>query len=165
MRQAALTLGCLTAFLLPNVAAHAAIDVTAGKRLYVDNCRRCHGAVGQGGIGKKLAGDAAYWDFDVFERTVLTGIDDEGHEMKTEMPRWGTTGFAEPAGVKPSDDDLKNIQAYLRTFGRKHKSTNRALRRCPLVTAIRREGRAGVRRRLRRDPDVDGEAAIHARTC
>lgn len=87
MRRIALTLGCLTALLLPSVAAHAAIDVAAGKRLYVDNCRRCHGARAQGGIGKKLAGDAAYWDFDVFKRTVLTGIDDEGRTMKTEMPR------------------------------------------------------------------------------
>ncbi|NLH81571.1 MAG: cytochrome c [Phyllobacteriaceae bacterium] len=124
MRRVALTLGCLTTLLLPSVAAHAAVDVTAGKRLYVDNCRRCHGARAQGGIGKKLAGDAAYWDFDVFKRTVLTGIDDEGRTMKTEMPRWGTTGFAKPAGVKPSDDDLRNIQAYLRTFGRKRTSAN-----------------------------------------
>lgn len=124
MRRVVLTFGCLMGLLLPSVVAHAAIDTAAGKRLYVDNCRRCHGAKAQGDIGKKLAGDAAYWDFDVFKRTVLTGIDDEGHTMKTEMPRWGTTGFAKPAGVKPSDDDLKNIQAYLRTLGRKRKSEN-----------------------------------------
>jgi hypothetical protein len=36
---------------------------------------RCHGNKGQGAVGKKLAGDAAYWDSDIFKRTVMTGID------------------------------------------------------------------------------------------
>jgi mono/diheme cytochrome c family protein len=96
--------------------AASAQDATLGKKLYVDNCLRCHGAKGQGGVGKKLVGDAAYWDFDIFKRTVVTGIDDEGKKMKT-MPVFGTVGFTKPKGVKPTDPDLMNIQAYLKTFG------------------------------------------------
>jgi len=97
---------------------HAAMaqDLTAGKTLFTSNCLACHGANGQGGVGKKLAGDAAYWDFDVFKRTVMTGIDDEGKQMKI-MPVFGKTGFLNPKGVAPTDADLKNIQAYLKTFG------------------------------------------------
>lgn len=97
--------------------AHAAVaqDVAIGKKLFVDNCQRCHGAKGQGGVGKKLAGDAAYWDFDIFKRTVMTGIDDEGKKMKI-MPL-GKIGFTNPKGAMPSDSDLQNIQAYLKTFG------------------------------------------------
>jgi len=94
----------------------AAEDVDQGKKLYVDNCQKCHGTKGQGGVGKKLEGDAAYWDFDIFKRTVMTGIDDEGKKMKT-MPVFGNVGLFNPKGVKPTDADLHNIQAYLKTFG------------------------------------------------
>jgi mono/diheme cytochrome c family protein len=100
------------------IAAQGALaaDVGAGKTLYLDNCLRCHGAKGQGGVGKKLEGDAAYWDFDIFKRTVMTGIDDEGKKMKT-MPVFGQVGLTKPKGAIPSDTDLQNIQAYLKTFG------------------------------------------------
>jgi mono/diheme cytochrome c family protein len=96
--------------------AAMAQDLTAGKTLFTNNCVRCHGAKGQGGVGKKLEGDAAYWDFAVFKRTVMTGIDDENKKMKI-MPVFGTTGFANPKGAIPTDGDLQNIQAYLKTFG------------------------------------------------
>jgi mono/diheme cytochrome c family protein len=97
---------------------HAAMaqDLAAGKKLFTDNCVRCHGAKGQGGAGKKLVGDAPYWDFDIFKRTVMTGIDDENKKMKI-MPVFGTTGFTKPKGVIPTDTDLQNIQAYTKTFG------------------------------------------------
>ena len=91
-------------------------DAAAGKTLYVDNCQRCHGAKGQGGVGKKLAGDAAYWDFAIFKRTVVEGIDDENKQMKT-MPVFGKVGFTKPKGKTPDDSDLQNLQAYLKTFG------------------------------------------------
>jgi len=91
-------------------------DLGVGKKLYVDNCLRCHGAKGAGGVGKKLAGDAAYWDFPIFKRTIMVGIDDEGKQMKI-MPVWGKTGFYKPKGAIPSDADLQDIQAYLKTFG------------------------------------------------
>jgi mono/diheme cytochrome c family protein len=108
----------IVAATLIGLSAHAAMaeDIVAGKKLFTDNCVRCHGATGQGGIGKKLEGDAAYWDFDIFKRTVMTGIDDENKKMKT-MPVFGTTGFTNPKGVIPTDPNLQNIQAYLKTFG------------------------------------------------
>lgn len=91
-------------------------DAAAGKALYIDNCQRCHGAHGQGGVGKKLAGDAAYWDFSIFKRTVDDGIDDENRKMKT-MPVFSKTGFTKAIGKIPEDADLQNLQAYLKTFG------------------------------------------------
>ena len=91
-------------------------DAGAGKQLYVDNCMACHGAKGEGAAGKKLAGDAAYWDFAIFKRTVMEGLDDEGKQMKM-MPVFGKTGYMNPAGAIPTDADLQNIQAYTKTFG------------------------------------------------
>jgi mono/diheme cytochrome c family protein len=91
-------------------------DLAAGKKLYVDNCQRCHNDKGQGGIGKKLTGDAAYWDFAIFKRTVIEGIDDENKKMKI-MPVFGKVGLFTPKGKVPDDADLHNIQAYLQTFG------------------------------------------------
>ena len=93
-----------------------AADVALGKKLYVDNCMRCHGTKGQGAVGKRLAGDAAYWDFPIFKRTLMEGIDDEGKHMKV-MPVWGKTGFDKPKGEIPSDAKLYDIRAYLKTFG------------------------------------------------
>ena len=104
------------AALLACTQAAVAQDVAAGKKLFTDNCVRCHGAKGQGWVGKKLAGDAAYWDFPVFQRAVMTGIDDEGKKLKV-MPVFEVTGFINPKGVMPTDHDLENIQAYLKTFG------------------------------------------------
>jgi mono/diheme cytochrome c family protein len=99
-------------------AAHAD-EASTGKRLYVDNCQRCHGNKGQGGVGAKLRGDSAYWDLDVFKKAVLTGVDDEGKQLKPAMPRWGKTGLTKPKGHIPTDQDLSSIQAYLKTFGPK----------------------------------------------
>src|SRR5262249_36032863 len=101
---------------LPAIRPAHAADAAAGKTLYVDNCQRCHGAKGQGGVGKKLAGDAAYWDFPIFKRTVMTGIDDENKQMKT-MPVFGKVGLTKPKGKAPDDTDLENLQAYMKTFG------------------------------------------------
>jgi hypothetical protein len=33
------------------------------------------------------------------------------------MPVFGNVGFTKPMGVTPSDVDLQNIQAYLKTLG------------------------------------------------
>jgi mono/diheme cytochrome c family protein len=99
--------------------AHAA-DLDAGKTLYADNCQRCHGNKGQGGVGAKLVGDAAYWEPDAFNRAVLTGVDDEGKQLKKAMPRFGKVGLTKPNGVVPTDTDLENVLTYLKTFGPKH---------------------------------------------
>lgn len=110
------SLGVAGALLIILMQQAQAADVAAGKTLFVDNCQRCHGAKGQGGIGKKLAGDAAYWDFPIFKRTVDDGIDDENKKMKI-MPVFGKVGLTKPQGKVPDDTDLQNLQAYLKTFG------------------------------------------------
>ena len=102
--------------LLAAAGGSYAEDLTDGKTLFANNCQRCHGAKGQGGVGKKLAGDAAYWDFPIFKRTVMTGIDDEGKQMKT-MPVFGKVGLTKPKGAILTDAQLADIQAYLKTFG------------------------------------------------
>lgn len=114
MRILALSIGAAL-FAFAALPARSA-DVGAGRTLYRNNCMRCHGAKGQGGVGKRLAGDAAYWDFSIFKRTVMVGIDDEGKQMKI-MPVWGKTGLVKPHGEIPTDAELHDLQAYLKTFG------------------------------------------------
>jgi cytochrome c oxidase cbb3-type subunit 3 len=97
----------------------AAQDLTSGQKLFADNCVRCHGNKGQGGIGLKLAGDAAYWEFSNFRRAVLMGVDDQGKSLKPIMPRFGKVGFTKPKGDVPNDIQLMSIQAYLVTFAPK----------------------------------------------
>ena len=46
----------------------------------------------------------------------MEGIDDENKHMKV-MPVWGKTGFVKPKGEIPTDAELQDIQAYLKTFG------------------------------------------------
>ena len=46
----------------------------------------------------------------------MEGIDDENKHMKI-MPVWGKTGFDKPKGEIPTDAELQDIQAYLKTFG------------------------------------------------
>jgi mono/diheme cytochrome c family protein len=103
-------------------------DVAAGGDLYNDNCAVCHGNKGEGYSKevvpdgavriKKLAGDSAYWDYAVFKAAVADGMDDHGKPMRI-MPVFGKTGYYTPAGQIPTDDDLKNIQAYMQTLGPK----------------------------------------------
>jgi mono/diheme cytochrome c family protein len=98
--------------------AHAQ-DLAAGKKLYIDNCQRCHSAKGQGGVGVKLTGDAAYWEFDAFKKAVLMGVDDAGKQLKKPMPLFETVGLTVPKGEIPTDAELHDIQAYIVTFGPK----------------------------------------------
>lgn len=103
-------------------------DVQAGGDLFADNCAICHGGKGEGYSKevvpdgavriKKLAGDSAYWDFDVFKKAVVDGMDDHDRPMRM-MPVFGKVGLYEPPGQMLTDDDLKNIQAYMQTFGPK----------------------------------------------
>jgi cytochrome c len=103
-------------------------DVKAGGDLFNDNCAICHGNKGEGYAESavpngavhipKLAGDAAYWDFATFKKAVMDGKDDHDHPMRV-MPVFGKTGLYEPPGKAMTDDDLKNIQAYMQTLGPK----------------------------------------------
>ena len=111
-------------------SAHASLaqDLKAGGDLFNDNCAICHGAKGQG-IAKEavpdgavrvkaLVGDSAYWPFDVFKKSVMEGKDDHDRPMRV-MPVFGKAGLFEPPGAIPTDDDLKNIQAYMQSLGPK----------------------------------------------
>src|SRR5262249_23577900 len=98
------------------IAPVFALDVATGGKLYINNCQRCHGDKGQGGVGKKLEGDAAYWDFPIFKRTIIEGIDDENKKLKV-MPVFGKVGLFNPKGHVPTDEELEELQAYLKTFG------------------------------------------------
>jgi mono/diheme cytochrome c family protein len=108
--------------------ASFAQDLQAGGDLFNDNCAICHGNKGQG-IAKEavpegavrvkaLAGDSAYWDFDVFKKSVMEGVDDKNRPMRV-MPVFGKVGLFEPPGTIPTDDDLKNIQAYMQSLAPK----------------------------------------------
>ena len=110
------------------VPSSYAADAAAGKDLYSDNCAICHGNKGEGYPKsvvpegavriKKLAGDSAYWDFAVFKKSVMQGLDDHDRAMRM-MPAFGKTGLYEPPGQALTDADLENIQAYMQTFGPK----------------------------------------------
>ena len=101
-------------------------DVMAGGDLYNDNCAVCHGNKGEGYPKevvpdgavriKKLAGDSAYWDFAVFKAAVMDGMDDHGKPMRI-MPVFAKVGLYTPEGQIMTDDDVMNIQAYMKTLG------------------------------------------------
>jgi mono/diheme cytochrome c family protein len=80
-------LSVASALLILVAQSAQAQDLGASKKLYVNNCLRCHGAKGGGGVGKRLAGDAAYWDSPIFKRTITAD--------RSEPPT------ASPAGVRP----------------------------------------------------------------
>ena len=84
-----------------------------GETLFQDNCIVCHGHRGMGGSAPKLAGDASEWKSKVFERAVLSGIDDHGKPLKAPMPHWAGTSFKSDNGVKPSKLEIDAIQKYL----------------------------------------------------
>lgn len=98
------------AFLVGVGNAALADDTEAGKTLYVHNCQRCHGPKGA------QLDQAAYWAPDLFKRAVLTGVNAQERRLSSLMPRWGTVGLTDPKGRIPSDEDLSDIQAYLRTL-------------------------------------------------
>jgi mono/diheme cytochrome c family protein len=88
-------------------------DAKAGKAIYTSTCQGCHGDKGQGGVGAKLAGEVGTWKFDIFKRALLQGKDDKGVALKAPMPNFTTVGFA---GKKPTDKQLMDLHAYLKTF-------------------------------------------------
>ena len=113
-----------TVALLASAPAAFAEDLQIGKQLYDDNCAVCHGSAGEGQTvapaggarAKKLAGDSAYWDFATFRKAVVEGLDDKGRQMKAPMPVFEQTGFLKPKGEKPTDEQIEDIQAYVKTF-------------------------------------------------
>ncbi|WP_247254236.1 c-type cytochrome [Pseudomonas moorei] len=84
-----------------------------GEMLFQENCSVCHGARGIGGSAPRLAGDASEWKSKVFERAVLSGIDDHGKPLKAPMPHWAGTSFKSDNGAMPSKLEVDAIQKYL----------------------------------------------------
>jgi mono/diheme cytochrome c family protein len=69
-------------------------ELVTGRRVYIDNCVRCHGPSGQGGIGARLAG------------VVARNIPNQQNEINIvtngagQMPEWGSKlSTAEILGV------------------------------------------------------------------
>jgi len=96
-------------------SALAAPDAKAGKAIYTANCQGCHGNVGQGNVGPALAGEVAGWKYAWFKRAMLQSLDDKGVMLKSPMPLWGKVGFNR-TGKAPTDAQMTNLQAYLKTF-------------------------------------------------
>lgn len=99
-------------------AANPPGNATNGAKLYAANCQSCHGvkAMGVPNLGPVLKGEVAGWDFSLFKRAVLAGVNDVGKTMNPAMPRWGKTGFAGDHGKAPTDTQLRDLQAYLKTL-------------------------------------------------
>jgi cytochrome c oxidase cbb3-type subunit 3 len=78
----------------------AAADLTAGKKIFTQNCVVCHGANGEGGVGPNLTDE--YWIHgggikNVF-RTVKVGVPEKG------MTPWGNT-------LSPTD--MQKVSSYV----------------------------------------------------
>lgn len=100
------------------LAATPAGNAANGKKLYVANCQSCHGvgAAGVTGLGPVLKGEVAGWKFEFFKRAVLSGVDDVGKVLATAMPRFGKVGLTDPKGKIPTETQLRDLQAYLKTL-------------------------------------------------
>lgn len=96
--------------------AFAAPTAAAGKTIYTANCAGCHGAKAEGAIGPNLK-VAASWKYDLFKRALLQGKDDKGKALKAMMPKF-TKGFAPNTGKAPTDDQIKSLQAYIKSVAK-----------------------------------------------
>lgn len=93
-------------------------NVANGNTLYTQNCMGCHGAAGAGGLGPALAGaksNIPKWSFEVFKKTLMTGVDDTGRTLKAPMPVWSKTNLR-PSGKPPTDQELADMLAYFKSI-------------------------------------------------
>ena len=93
-------------------------DAQRGAKLFGVNCFQCHGRDGSGGIAPKLTGpgNAASWPFERFRGAVLAGYGERNRPLNEIMPHFGYVKIA-PSGRIPTDDELRAIQAYLKSVG------------------------------------------------
>ncbi|MDG6778439.1 c-type cytochrome [Thiomicrorhabdus sp. zzn3] len=83
-------------------AAHAG-DAAAGQAAYA-TCAGCHGGAGEGGVGPKLAGQAA------------ADISAKLHKYKAGEQVGPMTSMMAPMAAGLSDADIENIAAYVATL-------------------------------------------------
>lgn len=95
------------------VSVSALAAPLGGKALFQENCAACHGATGQGGSAPKLVGDASKWSAKLFERAVLTGVDDAGKKLEAPMPHWQNGSFQSDQGKAPTSKEVTAIYRYL----------------------------------------------------
>ncbi|WP_174874868.1 c-type cytochrome [Vogesella oryzae] len=97
-------------------ALASAGDNSKGKELFQTNCAACHGEHGEGkhGVAPRLAGDASRWSLKLFERAVLSGVDDNGRKLKLMMPHWQNGSFKGDNGNAPSKEEIAAIHQYLK---------------------------------------------------
>lgn len=106
--------GLTPALLLVSLAV-AAPNTKLGGAIYTSNCAGCHGAKAQGQVGPNLH-EAAGWSYALFKRAMLKAVDDKGVALKPPMPVWGKIGFKGDNGKAPTDAEMQNLQAYLKTL-------------------------------------------------
>ena len=82
----------------------AAGNADAGKQTFESTCVGCHGANGEGGVGPKLAGQSA------------EDIAAKLHKYKAGEQVGPMTSMMAPMAQGLSDDDIKNIAAYIATL-------------------------------------------------
>lgn len=92
-------------------------NVGYGKLLFTSNCAGCHGANAQGVVGPSLVaqGGPADWQFADFRRALWEGIAPNNTKLNATMPRFGRTPL-QPKGQVATDQDLADIQAYIKTL-------------------------------------------------
>ncbi|HLZ28984.1 MAG TPA: c-type cytochrome [Chloroflexota bacterium] len=100
----------------PVVAPPAAVTATYGEYLLnISGCRTCHGQNLTGGTntfvprGPSLVALVATWSTDQFVNTIRTGTDPSGVQLPPDMMPWPQFS------ATWSDDELRAIDAYLRT--------------------------------------------------
>ena len=103
----------LTTLVSVSVMASTAKPLEGGI-LFQENCSRCHGENGKGGAVLPLVGGASKWTLKLFQRAVLTGIDNKGHPLKSPMPHWKDASFKADNGAAPSKAEIAAIYRYLR---------------------------------------------------
>lgn len=94
-----LLIALATTGLLTFGATAQAGDATAGQAAY-STCVGCHGAAGEGGVGPKLAGQAA------------TDVADKLKKYKAGEQVGPMTSMMAPMAAGLSDADIDNIAAY-----------------------------------------------------
>jgi mono/diheme cytochrome c family protein len=102
----------LTFFLigLPSSSGAADTDVAAGKRIYLDLCKTCHGLDGTGPGAMKFTPPAADLTSREVQRKLDSGLYKSIHDGRanTAMGAWKHA---------LSDEEIRHVVAYVRTLG------------------------------------------------